>query len=74
MSSVKTVPMVTELRKAGVELDMSKQGEQLTNYILHMYNVFMMPAPWESAAEAAALVYRYRKARNQVWQTKWRRT
>lgn len=72
MARYATTPMLTELRRAGVTLDMTFQGEELDNYIVHMYNLFMLPAPWQSAAETAECVYRLRKGRNQVWNTPWR--
>ena len=69
INNIDTWMMLNELHCANVTMEINPEwsDEEFHNYIVNLYDIFLMPAPWESAAKAAEMVYMGRKWRKQEW-------
>lgn len=69
MAKYDTVDMQEEMWKAGVPLRIHPKwdAEERYNYIVHMYDAFMIPPAWVVAQETAEHRYNNRRWYNQTW-------
>lgn len=61
--------MIRELERADVEIDLEtpRTTAEFTNYIIHLYDVFILSPHWQFVEETAEICYSQRKYRQQVW-------
>lgn len=67
--NIDTNQMINELYAMDVPLQINSDwsDEEYHNYIIHMYDVFLIPNDWANVQDIANKVYAVRKFRNQIW-------
>lgn len=71
--NIDTDKMLNELyaMDAPIQINSDWSDEEYHNYIIHMYDVFLIPHGRAHLQDVAAIVYRCRNFRKQVWNKSW---